>query len=100
MKTKLVRLGVALVMGALLGVFCIVGVSQRVGFEGNERFILAVWYNRVVIGLCVGLAGGIVLPGGRLGVVVRGALLGGLVAMGLGLSTDFRDSPAVAAGLV
>ena len=94
------RLLVALVAGAGLGALCIVGVSQRVGAAGNELFLLAVWYNRLLMGLVIGLAGWHSLPRGHLGVVLRGATLGGLVALAGALSTGFRDLPSFFAGIV
>ncbi|HNQ17500.1 MAG TPA: hypothetical protein PKH60_05375 [Candidatus Woesebacteria bacterium] len=54
MKNK--RILVAVMTGAILGIFCIIGVSVRLGFAGNEVFILATWVNRVVMGLVIGLA--------------------------------------------
>ncbi len=59
------RLVIALTSGALLGIICIVVVGVRLGFKSNELFILATWYNRVIMGLVIGLAGGITLIKGK-----------------------------------
>ena len=50
------RLIISLLTGAILGVFCIIGISLRMGFIGNELFILSTWINRIIIGLVIGLA--------------------------------------------
>ena len=47
--------------GAFLGVFCIIGVGTRTGYSGNEVYLLGMWYNRVVMGLIVGLSRSVVL---------------------------------------
>ncbi len=52
------RVLIATIIGSLLGIFCIIGISLRLGFSGNELFILSTWINRVVMGFVVGLAGG------------------------------------------
>ena len=93
------RLAIGLLTGAVLGVFCIVGVGLRVGFEGNRGFLFAMWYNRVVMGLVIGLAGGLKLVDSEQNVLVRGFVLGLVVTTAITLSTEFRDWPSFFAGL-
>ena len=93
------RLAIGLVMGAILGIFCIVGVGLRVGFEDNRLFLLAMWYNRVVMGLVIGLAGGLRLVDSKHNVLVRGFVLGLVVTTAITLSSEFRDWPSFFAGL-
>lgn len=93
------RLVVALVCGALLGILCIIGVGSRFGFLGNEVFILANWYNRVVMGLVVGLAGGLTVVESKFNPVVRGLILGFMVSLGLFLSSGLRDPLGFMAGI-
>ena len=51
------RLIISLITGALLGVICIIGGTVRAGgFIGNEFYIIGMWYNRIIIGLVLGLA--------------------------------------------
>ena len=99
MKTS--RLIVSTVMGALLGIICIIGGSTRAGgFAGNEVYLLAMWYNRVLIGLVVGFAGvwfNLERPVTR---CLRGALLGLIVSFAFYLTTQFRDTTAFIAGIV
>jgi hypothetical protein len=95
------RLTVSLVSGALLGIVCIVGVGLRSGgFGGNELFLLAMWYNRLVMGLVIGLADGLRLTDGSANRYVRGAILGLAVSLAIFLSTEFRDVPSFLAGIV
>ncbi|NLE77785.1 MAG: hypothetical protein GX605_13680 [Chloroflexi bacterium] len=94
------RLIASLVTGALLGVVCIVGGSLRAGgFAGNELFFFAMWYNRVVMGLVIGLAADLRLVQGPTNRYVRGAVLGLVVTTAVFLSTAFRDVPAFFAGI-
>lgn len=81
------RVGISVIMGALLGVLCIIGVGSRVpgGFEANILYLLGVWYNRVIIGLVVGLAGDITIirqdtEKNIANAVVRGLILGFIVS--------------------
>jgi len=94
------RLAIALICGALLGVFCIIGVSLRLGFTGNEFFIIATWYNRVIMGLVIGLAGGLNVIKGQFNSLLRGLLLGLMVSLALFLSTELRDPSGFMAGIV
>ena len=95
------RLVVSLVTGALLGVICIIGGTIRAGgFKGNEFFIIGMWYNRVILGLVLGLAGELKLVSGTANRYARGALLGLLVSLAFFLSTGARDFPALLAGII
>lgn len=93
------RVAVAIVAGALLGVLCIVGVGSRIGFAGNWNFLFAVWYNRVIMGLVIGLAGGLEFIRSEKNKYVRGLVLGTLVTLAVSLSTGFRDIPSFFAGI-
>ncbi|WP_070364467.1 hypothetical protein [Halodesulfurarchaeum formicicum] len=94
------RLAIGVLTGAFLGLFCIVGVGTRIGFAGNELFLFAMWYNRVVMGLVIGLAGGLVLVESRYNVLLRGLLLGLVVTAAIAFTSEFRDWPSFFAGLV
>jgi FtsH-binding integral membrane protein len=49
------RIIVAAVTGALLGVLCIFGASQRAGgWAGNELMLIGLWFNRLLMGLVIG----------------------------------------------
>ena len=94
------RLVIALICGALLGIICVIGVGLRLGFGGNELFILATWYNRVIMGLVIGLAGGMTVIKGKFNVLLRGLLLGLMVSLALFLSTELLDPLGFMAGIV
>ena len=42
------RLVAALVTGMVLGIFCIIGIGLRIGYSGNEMFLISAWVNRIV----------------------------------------------------
>jgi len=95
------RLWVSLASGAVLGIICVIGGTIRAGgFMGNEFYILGMWYNRVIIGLVIGLAGSLRLISGAANRYLRGALLGMLVSLAFFLSTGLRDPIAFFAGIV
>lgn len=93
MNNKKVTAGV--ITGAILGLFCVIGVTIRLGFEGNELFILSTWVNRVVIGLVVGLASCAVVKSN----ILRGAILGFIVSGSFFMATSFKDIPGFIAGI-
>ena len=93
------RLLVSLITGAILGIFCIIGVGARIGYE-NYIFLIGMWYNRIVMGLLIGLAGDIQITKGAKNFLFRGALLGLIVSSAIFLSTEFRDIPSFFAGIV
>lgn len=93
MLTK--RLKISLFVGAILGIFCIIGVGYRQGYAGNELYLFAMWYNRIIMGLVIGLAGKWL--DNRY--IIRGLILGTLVTTAFFLSTAFRDWPGFLAGI-
>jgi len=97
MKNK--RLAISLITAAILGIFCIIGISLRMGFAGNELFIVATWVNRVVIGLVIGVASPIKIDNNPK-MLLRGALLGFIISGSFYLATSFKDTPGFFAGIV
>ncbi len=83
-----------------MGIFCIIGVSIRLGLAGNELFLLATWYNRLLMGLVIGLAGAWQLSKTKSNPLLRGFILGLMVSLALFLSTELRDPIGFAAGIV
>lgn len=94
---NLKRIGLATLLGAILGIFCILGATERLGGGvGNELLIMGIWYNRVIMGLVIGLAGSFNLhKEGKtnkwLNSVLRGAILGTLVSFQFYLTTSLQD---------
>jgi len=83
--------------GAVLGVFCIVGAFVRSGYQSEAYYLFALWYNRLLMGLLIGLAGG------NLGwpkVIGRGALFGLIVSFAFYSSIGFNDIVSFLAGIV
>lgn len=90
------KLIIGITTGAILGIFCIIGVSVRLGYKTDELFILATWVNRVVIGLVVGLASCCATKSN----IFRGALLGLIISGSFFLATAFKDVPGFIAGII
>lgn len=93
------RIIISLLTGGILGIFCIVGVGSRIGYE-NSVFLIAMWYNRVLMGLMVGLADDIQIIKGTKNSILRGMLLGLIVSSAIFLTSEFRDFPSFFAGIV
>lgn len=94
------RLMVAIATGALLGIFCIIGISNRLGFAGNELFLLATWVNRVVMGLVIGLAPYYKITNNTKNILFRGAFFGLIISGSFFLATAFKDVPGFVAGII
>jgi hypothetical protein len=100
------RLTISAIVGAILGVFCIIGVGARIpgGYLPNIVFLIGMWYNRVIMGLLIGLAGNIQIlksdTAPKLGnAFLRGLIFGILVSSAIFLSTEFRDLLSFFAGI-
>lgn len=95
------RLTISVISGAILGLLCIIGGSIRAGgLEGNGLYLFAMWYNRVIMGLIIGFAGGWRIVDGPMNRYIRGALLGFLVSAAFFLSSGMQDIVALLAGIV
>ncbi len=94
------RLIISILAGAILGIFCIVGLSIRLGVAGNELFIFATWINRVVMGLVIGLAPYYKIKNTTRNIIIRGAFFGLVISGSFYLSTDFKDTLGFFAGIV
>ncbi len=95
MLTK--RLKISLLMGAVLGVFCIIGAYARFGSENEVFLLFSLWYNRLLMGLLIGL------PWGKIGLpkaIIRGAILGFVVSFAYYSATGFTDVVSFLAGVI
>ena len=95
MMTK--RMKICIGMGALLGVVCIVGASVRSGFQSDAVFLFSLWFNRLLMGLVIGLAVDLPQLSKALG---RGAFLGLLVSFAFYSATGFTDPVSFFAGVL
>jgi len=88
------RIGIAVVVGSLLGVLCIIGVGARIpGQYSNVIYLTAVWYNRVLMGLMVGFAGHVTIIKSEneknyVNAIVRGLIIGLIVSSATLLLSD------------
>ena len=90
------KLKVSIITGALLGVICIIGGGIRMGYSGNGLYLFALWYNRLIMGILIGLTkmnSGI--PG-----LAKGGFLGLIVSLAFFLSTGMNDVISFLAGIV
>lgn len=82
------RLITGLILGMILGIFCIIGVSLRLPdpvYPNVVIYLMGAWYNRVVMGALIGLAGDIKIYGEKDSVInslIRGIIIGAFVSVG------------------
>ncbi len=89
------RMKICITTGAILGLVCILGAWIRSGFEQDAVYLLAFWYNRLLLGVVIGLASSLLeLPK----LILRGAGLGFLVSFAFYSATGFYDPLGFVAG--
>jgi len=91
------RLINAIIVGAILGVFCIIGVYTRSGNTASIGELFSLWYNRIIIGVVI------VAPWDKTTKaksLLRRALLGLLVSFAFYSSTGFQDHVSFISGIV
>ena len=91
------RMLVCVITGAVLGVLCILGAQVRSGFTNDVYYLFSFWYNRLLMGMVIGLAWGRL---NTLQAIGRGALLGLLVSFAFYSSTGFKDVIGFIAGII
>ncbi len=73
---------------------------MRLGFHGNEMFLFAMWYNRVVMGLLIGLAYEVKFIDSHKNFILRGLIFGLILSLAITFTSGFRDLPSFFAGVV
>ncbi len=91
------RMKICIVLGTILGVVCIIGALIRSGFQSDTFFLFALWYNRLIMGIMIGLSS---RSRDLLKAVGRGALFGLLVSFAFYASTGFSDMVSFLAGII
>lgn len=94
MKKRLIN---AIIAGAILGVFCVIGAYARSGNNASIGELFSLWYNRIIIGIAIGAPWGKTT---RVKALIRGALLGLLISFAFYSSTGFQDHVSFIAGIV
>ena len=97
-KIRSKRLFIAVIIGNILGILCILGMGFRLGFIGNISFLASAWFNRVVMGIVIGLSGDIIFFK-RYNTLIRGAFFGLIISFAWFLSTNFIDPIGFIAGI-
>ena len=90
------KLKVSIITGALLGIICIIGGGIRMGYSSNGLYLFALWYNRLIMGILLGLTK--MYPGSK--GLIKGGFLGLIVSLAFYLSTGMNDHISFLAGIV
>jgi hypothetical protein len=91
------RLKVSLITGAVLGVVCIIGALIRSGGGLGFVYLFAFWYNRLLMGLVIGLLDS---SHALSTLLLRGAIIGLLVSFAFYSAIGFGDPVGFIAGIV
>lgn len=91
------RLLFGLILGAILGVFCIVGASLRMPGELSFVYLFSFWFNRLLMGLVIGLLS---KPKHIKFGLIRGVFFGAFVSFAFYSATEFNDLMGFLAGVV
>jgi hypothetical protein len=91
------RLIFGMLLGAILGVVCIVGAQLRMPGELTPIYLFAFWFNRVVMGMMIGLSS---RPKAIVVGIVRGIFFGAFVSFAFYSATAFSDLMGFLAGVV
>lgn len=91
------KLIAGMLLGSILGVFCIIGVSVRMPNEVSTTYLLAFWYNRIIIGFSIGL-----LPSLKSFKVslLRGIIIGAFISFAFYSATEYLDFAGFMAGVL
>ncbi len=90
MKEIYKRLLIAIGLGMILGIFCIIGQAQRlpdIPLPNRTIYLLHAWYNRVIMGITIGFAGhwNLITSKPLLNAGIRGAIIGVFISASFGL---------------
>ena len=91
------RMLICIITGAILGVVCIIGAQVRSGFERDAVYLFSFWFNRLLMGIVIGLAWSKL---NTMKAIARGAILGLLVSFAFYSSTGFADIIGFIAGIL
>lgn len=91
------RLILASITGAILGIVCIIGANLRFGGDLSTAYLFGFWFNRLLMGVVIGL-----LPvcGKPKFFLIRGALVGLFVSFAFYSATEFLDLTGFLVGAV
>ncbi len=90
------RIWIGLISGAILGVVCIIGASLRSSEPLSSTYLFAFWYNRLMIGLVIGLLQKNTLKN----YLMKGVVIGIFISFAFYSSTNFQDLVGFIAGIV
>lgn len=82
------RLLVAVITGAILGIFCIIGAQSRFGGDLSNSYLFGFWFNRLLMGIVIGLL--LPLKNVKL-LLVRGVVVGLIISFAFYSATEFKD---------
>ena len=89
------RIIITIITGSILGVFCIIGAVSRTVDSLSTTYLFAFWFNRLLMGVLIGLLPINLSLSKRL---VRGLILGLFVSFAFYVSTEFYDLVGFLAG--
>jgi uncharacterized membrane protein (UPF0136 family) len=86
-----------LIIGAILGLVCIGGAYLRMPNQNDPVYLFSLWYNRVLMGLVIGILGRAKTIKFT---ILRGFILGGLISYAFYATTGHQDLISFLAGFI
>lgn len=86
-----------LILGAILGFICIGGAYLRMSSQNDPVYLFSLWYNRVLMGLVIGILGRAKTIKFT---ILRGLVLGGLISYAFYATTGHQDLVSFLAGFI
>ncbi|MFW6026536.1 MAG: hypothetical protein ACOCRX_09355 [Candidatus Woesearchaeota archaeon] len=93
MNTNRMKRGI--LTATILAIICVAGVIIRTGYQGKRNYLLALFYNRFLMGIIISM----MINKKGIIVLIRGGILGFLVSLAFYLSTGFQDPIALVVGI-
>lgn len=91
------RLVIGIILGAILGVACVVGARLRYDTDVTNLYVVSFWFNRVLIGLVIGLLSS---SNKWSFSIMRGLFAGLIVSFAFYSATEFFDPVGFVAGAI
>jgi hypothetical protein len=88
---------ISVITGSILGIFCIIGASLRMGNQIEVTYLFSLWFNRLLMGILIGAPW---TSKKMINAITRGAFFGFFVSFQFFIFTNFTDVVSFVAGII
>lgn len=94
-KMNLKRISISIALGFIFGAVCLYGTMNSIPGQLSPPILATIFYDRLLLGLVIGVAGG--LP---VNPILRGAVLGAAVSLIIAIPSGYIGALLLGAGVV